>query len=51
MTREVVGYDTRIEMLDKIRQMYSDMEDDSRFKIFLLVDGKVNSVWERGEGE
>ena len=51
MTREVVGYDTRIEMLDKIRQMYSDMDADSRFKIFLLVDGKVNSVWERGDDE
>lgn len=51
MTREVVGYDTRIEMLDKIRQMYSNMDADSRFKIFLLVDGKVNSVWERGDDE
>lgn len=49
MTKEVVPYNTRIAYLEKTRQMYNNMAYDNRLKIFLLVDGKINSVWERGE--
>lgn len=48
MTKEVVPYQTRIVFLEKTRQMYANMNTDNRFKIFLLVDGKINSIWERG---
>ena len=49
MTKEIVPYATRLVYLDKTRQMYINMNSDQRFKIFLLVDGKVNSVWERSD--
>lgn len=49
MTKEVVPYNTRIAYLEKTRQMYNNMAYDNRLKIFLLVDGKINSVWERGD--
>lgn len=49
LTKEIVPYETRINILNKTRQMYCNMDSDNRFKIFLLVDGKINSVWERGE--
>lgn len=47
MTKEVVPYNTRIACLEKTRQMYSNINADNRFKVFLLVDGEINSVWER----
>lgn len=49
MTKEVVSYATRLSYLDKTRQMYSNMDSDNRFKVFLLVDGEINSIWERGD--
>lgn len=49
MTKEVVSYATRLSYLDKTRQMYGNMDSDNRFKVFLLVDGEINSIWERGD--
>ena len=49
MTKEIVPYNTRIAYLEKTRQMYNEMNHDNRFKVYLLVDGKINSVWERGD--
>ena len=49
MTREIVGYNTRIKMVEKIAKINNDIDSDRSFKIFILVDGKVNSMWERGE--
>lgn len=49
MTKEIVPYHTRLAYLEKTRQMYKNMDSDNHFKVFLLVDGKVNSVWERFE--
>ena len=48
MTKEIVPYHTRLAYLEKTRQMYNNMNADSRFKVFLLVDGEINSIWERG---
>ena len=48
MTKEVIPYYTRNTYLEKTRQMYNNMNSDTRFKVFLLVDGEINSVWERG---
>ena len=47
MTKEIVPYHTRIAYLEKTKEMYSNMDSDNRFKVFLLVDGEINSVWER----
>lgn len=47
MTKEIVPYNTRIAYLEKTREMYNNMDLDNRFKVFVLVDGKINSVWER----
>lgn len=49
MTKEVVPYETRLIYIGKTRQMYSNMDSDNRFKVFLLVDGEINSIWERGD--
>lgn len=49
MTKEIVPYNTRIAYLDKTRQMYNNINHDNRFKVYLLVDGEINSVWERGD--
>lgn len=51
MTKEVIPYHTRIDILEKTRQMYMNMSSDNRFKVFLLVDDEINSLWERGEKE
>ena len=48
MTKEIVPYHTRLAYLEKTRQMYNNMNTDNRFKVFLLVDGEINSIWERG---
>lgn len=48
MTKEIVPYNTRLAYLEKTRQMYNNMNTDNRFKVFLLVDGEINSIWERG---
>jgi len=47
MTKEIVPYNTRIAYLEKTRQMYNNMNLDNRFKVYILVDGEINSVWER----
>ena len=49
MTKEVVSYNIRIAYLEKTRQMYNNMDSDNRFKVFLLVDGEINSIWERSD--
>ena len=49
MTKEVVSYNIRIAYLEKTRQMYNNMDSDNKFKVFLLVDGEINSVWERSD--
>ena len=48
MTKEIVPYHTRLAYLEKTWQMYNNMNADNRFKVFLLVDGEINSIWERG---
>lgn len=45
LTREVISYDTRIKMLDKIRELDSFMDNNKDFYIFILNGGKINSLW------
>lgn len=47
MTKEVIPYNSRLVMLEKIRTLHANNLADNRFKIFLLVDGRINSIWER----
>ena len=50
MTKEIVPYESRLKLLEKTKQMYDNIGSDDRFKVFLLFNGKINSVWERGAG-
>ena len=48
ITREVVPNDTRLKMLEGFKNLYDFMEKDKgEFKVFLLKEGKLNSIWER----
>lgn len=50
ITKEVVPNETRLKMLDGFKELYDFMEKDKgEFKVFLLKDGKLNSVWERAD--
>lgn len=49
MTKEVIPYNSRLVMLEKINILNANNLADNRFKIFLLVDGKINSIWERSD--
>mgnify|MGYP007002413529 CR=1 FL=1 len=49
LTKEVVPYDTRLILLDKIRNLSVFMDSDRSFKIFILKDGKIDSMWEKGD--
>lgn len=46
-TKEIVDYDTRIRIRDNVRRLYAYTDGDKAFKIFILKDGKINSLWER----
>lgn len=50
VTREVVPNETRLKMLEGFKNLYDFMEKDKgEFKVFLLKDGKLNSIWERAD--
>ena len=46
LTKEVVPYETRIRMLEKVRSLSLFMDNDKSFKIFILKDGQIDSMWE-----
>lgn len=46
LTKEVVPYETRLKLLDKVRMLSSFMDSDKSFKIFILKDGQIDSMWE-----
>lgn len=45
LTKEVVPYETRIKMLEKVRGLSSFMDSDKSFKIFILKDDQIDSMW------
>ena len=47
MTREVIPYETRIKILEKITELSEFMDSDKSFKIFIIADGKPDSCFER----
>lgn len=47
MTKEVIPYETRIKILEKITELSEFMDSDKSFKIFILADGRVDSSFER----
>ena len=46
LTKEVVPYETRLKLLEKVRKLSSFMDGDKIFKIFILKDGQIDSMWE-----
>lgn len=50
LTKEVIPYETRLILLDKVRNLSAFMDSDRSFKIFILKDGKIDSMWERDDG-
>ena len=48
LTKEILSYDTRIKLCERIKELDSYISNDNKFKIFLLKGGKIDSVWERG---
>lgn len=47
LTKEKVMYFTRMKLVQKVKELNDIIDNDSTFKIFILVDGKINSVWEK----
>lgn len=47
IAKEILPYQTRLMLEEKIQEFDDFVNADNTFKIFLLVDGKINSVWER----
>ena len=47
LTKEVLSYNTRIKLCEKMKELDNYVSTDKKFKIFLLKDGKIDSVWER----
>ena len=47
MSREVVPYQSRIALLNKFSELDAVINSDKEMKIFILKDGKIDSVWER----
>lgn len=45
MTKEVVPYETRLKLLDRVRELNSFIDNDRTFKIFLLVDGRIDGLY------
>jgi len=50
LTKEVVPYDTRLKLVDRFEKLSDFMDNDKTFKIFILKDGQIDSLFERGEG-
>ena len=42
-------YQSRIALLNKFKELDSVINSDKQMKMFILKDGKINSVWERGD--
>ena len=46
VTREVIDYNTRLSIYDSVKKLDDFVTNDNKFKIFVLIKGKVDSVWE-----
>ena len=47
LTKEKLLYNTRIKLCERMKELDKFINTDNKFKIFLLKDGKIDSVWER----
>lgn len=48
MTKEIIPYETRLNLLEQIRELNSFMGNDKSFKIFILKNNVIDSMYERG---
>ena len=47
LTKEIVNYNARMKLVESVRKLNETIDNDHSFTIFILVDGKINSVWEK----
>ena len=47
LTKKILSYNTRIKIYERMKCLDNFINTDNNFKIFLLKDGKIDSVWER----
>lgn len=45
MTKEVVPYETRLKLLEKVCELNNFIDSDRTLKIFLMVDGKIDGLY------
>lgn len=49
LTKEIIPYNTRVMLIERFQHLESFISDDKSFKIFLLKNGKIDSMYERGD--
>jgi hypothetical protein len=49
LTKEIIPYDTRLMLIEHFKHLDRFINGDNKFKIFLLIDGKIDSIYERGD--
>lgn len=50
ITKEIVPYETRIMLLNKLQNLSDKIDNDKSFKVFILKNGKIDSMFENSGG-
>lgn len=50
LTKEIVPYEARIKLLERVKCLSEFMDSDTAFKVFLLKDGQIDSMYNREVG-
>ena len=45
LTREIIPYETRMVLMDKFKALSDFIDSDKTFKIFILKEGKIDSMY------
>ena len=48
LTKEIISYGTRMNLIERFNNFDNFIDNDKSFKIFVLKDGKIDSLYERG---
>lgn len=49
LTKEIIPHNTRLMLMENFQQLENFVNSDKNFKIFLLNNGKIDSIYERGD--
>lgn len=49
LTKEIIPYDLRMNLIERFNQLDNFILSDKSFKIFVLKDGKIDSLYDRGD--